>query len=143
MQTFLHNVILHCKDGQVGKPEGKRPLGRPQRRWVDPVHGMATYRCDDTRDCVIQFCPPDGEHMCSKYVEAQNKVIIKFSASSWWILINKYSLWVLRIITAQIQPQKETARICVLLPSHTNFVLLKNILLLQCVYIVPFSYLNN
>ena len=28
-----------------------------------PVHGMATYRCDDTRDCVTQFCPPDDEHM--------------------------------------------------------------------------------
>ena len=29
-----------------------------------------TYRCDDTRDCMIQFCPPDNEHMCSKHVEA-------------------------------------------------------------------------
>ena len=29
-----------------------------------------TYRCDDTRDCVIQFCPPDDEHLCSKNVEA-------------------------------------------------------------------------
>ena len=34
------------------------------------VHGKATYRCDDTRDCIIQFFPPDDEHMCSKYVEA-------------------------------------------------------------------------
>ena len=33
-----------------------------------PVHGKATYRCDDTRDCVIQFCPPDDAHMCSKHV---------------------------------------------------------------------------
>ena len=29
-----------------------------------------TYRCDDTRDCIIQFYPPDYEHMCSKHVEA-------------------------------------------------------------------------
>ena len=29
-----------------------------------PVHWMATYRCDDTRDCTIQFCPPDDEHVC-------------------------------------------------------------------------------
>jgi hypothetical protein len=29
-----------------------------------------TYRCDGTRDCIIQFCPPDHEHMCSKHVEA-------------------------------------------------------------------------
>jgi len=35
-----------------------------------PVHGTTTYRCDDTRGCVIQFCPPDDEHMCSKRVEA-------------------------------------------------------------------------
>ena len=35
-----------------------------------PVHRTATYGCDDTRDCIIQFCPPDDEHMCSKHVEA-------------------------------------------------------------------------
>jgi len=34
------------------------------------VHGTAIYRCDDTRDCTIQFCPPDDEQMCSKHVEA-------------------------------------------------------------------------
>ena len=56
-----------------------------------PVHRTATYRCDDTRDCIIQFCPPDNEHMCSKHVEAWNKLIIKFSVSSWSILINKYN----------------------------------------------------
>jgi len=26
--------------------------------------------CDDTRGCVMQFLPPDDEHMCSKHVEA-------------------------------------------------------------------------
>jgi len=31
------------------------------------------------------------EHMCSKHIEAWNKLIIKFSASSWLILINKYT----------------------------------------------------
>jgi len=34
------------------------------------VHETATYRCDDTRGCVIQFLPPDDEHMCSKHEEA-------------------------------------------------------------------------
>jgi hypothetical protein len=24
----------------VGKPEGKRPLGRPRRRWVDNINGV-------------------------------------------------------------------------------------------------------
>ena len=43
----------------VGVPVGGRP-----------VHGTATYRCNDTRDCIIQFWPPDDEHMCSKHVEA-------------------------------------------------------------------------
>jgi len=42
-----------------------------------PVHGTATYRCDDTRGCVMQFWPPDDEHMCSKRVEAWNKLIVK------------------------------------------------------------------
>jgi len=37
------------------------------------VHEMATYSCDDTRGCVIQFWPPDDEHMCSKHVGAWNK----------------------------------------------------------------------
>ena len=43
-----------------------------------------TSRCDDTRSCVIQFWPPDDEHMCSKHVEAWNKRIVKqkFCASS-------------------------------------------------------------
>jgi len=35
-----------------------------------PLHVSSTYRCDDTRACVMQFWPPDDEHMCSKHVEA-------------------------------------------------------------------------
>ena len=54
-----------------------------------PVHRMATYKCDGTRGCIIQFCPPDDEHMCSKHVVGWNKLIIKFSSSSSLILINK------------------------------------------------------
>ena len=50
-------------------------------------HETATYRCDDTRGCVMQFWPPDDDHVCSKYVEAWNKLIVKqkFCASSWLI----------------------------------------------------------
>ena len=46
-----------------------------------------TYRCDDTRGCVMQFWPPDDEHMCSKHVEAWNKLIVKqkFFISNWLI----------------------------------------------------------
>ena len=65
----------------------------PSWRWAHMLETCLwyhhTYRCDDTRDCIIEFCPPDDEHMCSKHVEAWNK-LIKFSASSWLILINKY-----------------------------------------------------
>jgi hypothetical protein len=32
-----------------------------------------TYGCDDTRGCLMQFWPPDDEHVCSKHVEAWNK----------------------------------------------------------------------
>ena len=35
-----------------------------------PMHRTATYRCDDTRGCIVQFWPPDEEHVCSKQVEA-------------------------------------------------------------------------
>ena len=28
-----------------------------------PVHKTATYRCDDTRDCIVQFWPSDNEHV--------------------------------------------------------------------------------
>ena len=46
-----------------------------------------TYRCDDTRGCVMQFWLPDNEHMCSKHVKAWNKLIVKQKccASSWLI----------------------------------------------------------
>ena len=59
-------------------------------RWpsrAQPVHRTATYSSDDTRGCVMQFCPPDDEHMCSKHVEAGNKLIVKqkVCASSWLI----------------------------------------------------------
>jgi len=48
---------------------------------------LHTYRFDDTRGCVMQFWPPDDEHMCSKHVEAYNKLIVKqkFCASNWLI----------------------------------------------------------
>ena len=49
-------------------------LGRLAHRmrevFSQPVRETATYRCDDTRGCVMQFWPPDDERMCSKHVEA-------------------------------------------------------------------------
>jgi len=37
---------------------------------VSGLKSLKLFQCDDTRDCIIQFCPPDDEHMCSKHVEA-------------------------------------------------------------------------
>jgi hypothetical protein len=34
MLVFLHELLYRLL---VGKPEGKRPLGRPRRRWVDNI----------------------------------------------------------------------------------------------------------
>ena len=36
-----------------------------------------TYRCDDTRGCVMQFWPPYDEHMYSKHLEVWNKTYCK------------------------------------------------------------------
>ena len=41
-----------------------------ERGLSEPVHWAATYRCDDTRDSIVQFWPPDDEHFCPKHVEA-------------------------------------------------------------------------
>ena len=70
-------IITHCRWASGAQVE---------RGLSQPVHRMATYRYVDTRGCIVQFWPPDDEHMCSKHVEAWNKFIIKFSASSWLIL---------------------------------------------------------
>ena len=75
-----------------------------------PVHQTATYRCDGTRGCVMQFWPPDDEHMCSKHVGAWNKLIVKqkICVSSWLITeinilrctvskTSKDEIWFLRV----------------------------------------------
>jgi len=53
----------------------------PSRAETQPVHGTATYRCDDARGCIIQFLASwwwaHCARMCSKHVEAWNKVIAK------------------------------------------------------------------
>jgi len=41
---------------------------------ITPIGGRPAHRLRE-----------DDEHVCSKHVEARNKLIIKFSASSWLI----------------------------------------------------------
>jgi hypothetical protein len=71
-QNLLHNkfyfVPLHVSSTCAHHQEVKIALYS--------VWYHHTYRCDDTRGCVIQFWP-DDEHMCSKHVEAWNKSYCK------------------------------------------------------------------
>jgi len=57
-----------------------------------PAHGTATYKCDDTRGCIIQFNLLMINTFCSNHVEAWSKLILKqkFCTSSW--LITKINL---------------------------------------------------
>jgi len=63
---------------------------------TQPLVSSHTYRWPSrARDGHVQFWPPDDEHMCSKHVEAWNKLIVKqkFCASSWLIAeINKITV---------------------------------------------------
>jgi len=49
------------------------------------VHQTATYRYDDTRGCVMQFWPPDDEHMVFETCRGMkwNLLWNEFCASSW------------------------------------------------------------
>ena len=49
------------------------------------------YRCDDTRGCIMQFWPPDDEHMCSKHVVEWNKLIAKQKLCASSLLITGIS----------------------------------------------------
>ena len=51
------------------------PVRRLRKDWIQSVYGTATYMCNDTRDCIIQFCPPDDEHMCSKHIDVEIKLL--------------------------------------------------------------------
>jgi hypothetical protein len=81
--TPLHPCCLSSST-QCLLPTKFVPLSLPELfLWTE---WLVSYRWDDTRGCIVQFWPPDDEHMCSKYVQPWNKLIIKFSASSWLIL---------------------------------------------------------
>ena len=71
---IVRRLKLYYSTSGITTHIGDRPLSQP-------VHRTATYRCDDIRYCIIQFWPRDDEQVCSKHVEAWNKLIIKFSKS--------------------------------------------------------------
>jgi len=64
--------------------------GRPVHRFLSqPVHRTATYRCDDTRCCIVQFWLPMMSTQCSKHVEACNKSYYKTRICALIWLITK------------------------------------------------------
>ena len=86
VQNLFYNKFISClymfRAPCAHRQEVKIALysrAHVERVLSHPVHGTATYRFDDTRGCRIQFWPPDDEHMCSKHVEAWNKLIVKQS----------------------------------------------------------------
>ena len=69
-----------------------------------PLHRTATYRVWRYQMLYNTIWPPDDEHMCSKHVEAWNKLTVKqkFCASSW--LITKINI--LRWTVSKTSPKK-------------------------------------
>ena len=70
---FEHHVLIVRRSKLYYTASGIiTPIGMmiPDPVLSQNVHGTATYRCDHTRGCIVQFCPPDNEHLCSKHVEA-------------------------------------------------------------------------
>jgi len=87
----LHLVKSYCLDTSTKVSDKQKPGGNALRRlrldlgcnataayiYIYLVHETATYRCDDTRGCIVQFWPLDDKHMCSKHLKAWNKLIVK------------------------------------------------------------------
>ena len=68
---------------------------------ITPIGGCPVHQLDALNFIISLFqASTCFEHMCSKHVEAWNKLIIKFSASSWLILINKHILCIPLLYTA-------------------------------------------
>jgi hypothetical protein len=63
-----------------------------------------------TRDCVMQFWP-DDEHMCSKHVEAWNKLILKQKFCEWSWLITDINI--LRCTVSKMSKFVSIFEVCV------------------------------
>jgi len=56
-------IITHVGGRSVHRLREESSGAQVERRVLSqPVHRKATYMCDDTRRCIIQFLPPDDEH---------------------------------------------------------------------------------
>jgi len=56
VKIALHSLWYHETYRWSSRAQVERGLSQP-------VHETATYRCDDTGGCVMQFWPPDDEHV--------------------------------------------------------------------------------
>jgi len=54
---IIRRSKLYYTASGIITPVGGRPVHRLRE------DGAATYRCDDTRCCIIQFSPTDDEHI--------------------------------------------------------------------------------
>jgi len=98
-----------------------------------PVHQTATYRCDDTRGCVMPFWPHDDEYMCSKHVEAWNKLVVRqnLCASSW--LITEIKLYMFRKVPLSIIRGFSTVNSAMVYVIQVCWQLSTNLYVLLCV----------
>ena len=55
VKIVLYSLWYHHICRRPSRAQVERVLSQPAHR--------TTYRCDDTRGCIIQFLPPDDEHM--------------------------------------------------------------------------------
>ena len=62
-----YGAIQKCIQGLVGKPEEKRPLGRPRRRWEDNIKMDLREVRFDPRDCTA---PVEERDQWRAYVKA-------------------------------------------------------------------------
>jgi len=77
MPLHVSSASAHCQEAKIVLYSLRYhhtyrwpSVAQVQRGLSQPVHRTATYRCDDTGDCIVKFWPPDDEHLRSKHVEA-------------------------------------------------------------------------
>jgi len=60
---IIRRSKLYYTASGIITPIGGRSVHRLRDDFSQSVHETATYKCDDTRCCIIQFGPPDDEHI--------------------------------------------------------------------------------
>ena len=60
---IIRRSKLYYTASCIISPVGDRPVHRFREDWFCSVHRTVTYRCDDIRCRIIQFWPPDDEHI--------------------------------------------------------------------------------